>query len=181
MTDDELLVRARAGDSAAFGELVERHHGPVFRAALAALGSPAEAEDVAQEAMLLAFKRLEQFRGEASVRTWMVSIAWRLSLSRRRTLAWRLKSLVAGQFEFDGLRSGTRSPEAVMVGAEMMDKIRRHIKRLPRRLRDALLLTAAGDLTQDEIAAALKIPASTFRGRLREARIVLKRKLEQEQ
>jgi DNA-directed RNA polymerase specialized sigma24 family protein len=68
-----------------------------------------------------------------------------------------------------------------MVGAEMMDKIRRHIKRLPRRLRDALLLTAAGDLTQDEIAAALKIPASTFRGRLREARIVLKRKLEQEQ
>jgi len=177
MTDDELLVRARAGDSAAFGELVERHQGPVFRAALAALGSPAEAEDVAQEAMLLAFKRLEQFRGEASVRTWMVSIAWRLSLSRRRTLAWRLKSLVAGQFEFDGLRSGNRSPEAAMVGAE---KIRRHIKRLPRRLRDALLLTTAGDLTQDEIAAALKIPASTFRGRLREARIVLKRKLEQE-
>ncbi len=72
MTDGELLEQVRAGDPAAFGELVERHRGAVYRAALAALGNDADAEDIAQEALVLAYKRLDQFRGDASVRTWMV-------------------------------------------------------------------------------------------------------------
>ena len=84
MTDGELVEQVRAGDTAAFGELVERHQAAVYRAALAVLGSPADAEDVAQEALVLAYRRIDQFRGEASVKTWMISIAWRLSLSRRR-------------------------------------------------------------------------------------------------
>jgi RNA polymerase sigma-70 factor (ECF subfamily) len=84
VTDGELVERVRSGNTAAFGELVDRHRGAVFRAAFAALGNEADAEDVAQEALVLAFRRLDQFRGDASVRTWMVSIAWRLALSRRR-------------------------------------------------------------------------------------------------
>src|SRR5437763_17218588 len=83
-TDAELVERARAGQTAAFGELVERHRGAVYRAALAALRNPADAEDVAQEALVLAFRKLGQFRGDASVRTWMITIGWRLALSRRR-------------------------------------------------------------------------------------------------
>lgn len=75
MTDDELIEQVRAGDAAAFGELVERHRGAVYRAALAALGNDADAEDIAQEALVLAFRRIHQFRGDANVRTWMVSIA----------------------------------------------------------------------------------------------------------
>ena len=90
MTDDQLVEQVRACDTAAFGELVERHRGAVFRAALAALGNEADAEDIAQEALVLAFRRIDQFRGDASVRTWMVSIAWRLSLSRRRRTWWKV-------------------------------------------------------------------------------------------
>jgi DNA-directed RNA polymerase specialized sigma24 family protein len=51
------------------------------RAALTALGNTSHAEDVAQEALVLAYRRLDQFRGDASVKTGMVSIAWRLSLA----------------------------------------------------------------------------------------------------
>ena len=90
MTDGELVEQVRAGDTAAFGELVERHRGAVYRAALAALGNDADAEDIAQEALVLAYRRIDQFRGDASVRTWMISIAWRLSLSRRRRLWWQV-------------------------------------------------------------------------------------------
>ena len=90
MTDGELVEQVRGGETAAFGELVERHRGAVYRAALAALGNEAEAEDIAQEALVLAYKRIDQFRGDASVRTWMVSIAWRLSLSRRRRMWWKV-------------------------------------------------------------------------------------------
>jgi RNA polymerase sigma-70 factor (ECF subfamily) len=178
MTDDQLVEQVRAGDSAAFGELVERHRGAVFRAALAALGNEAEAEDIAQDALVLAFKRIDQFRGDASVRTWMVSIAWRLSLSRRRRLWWKVSRSAVQETELHVLRDVNPSPEIRLQSAQFIKTVQQQIRRLSPKLRHALLLAAAGDLTQDEIAAALKIPAATFRGRVRDARLKLKARLE---
>lgn len=178
MTDGELVDQVRAGDTAAFSELVERHRGAVYRTALAALGNEADAEDIAQEALVLAFRRIDQFRGNASVRTWMVAIAWRLALSRRRTLWWQVMRRTSSDTELPVLRSVTPSPEARMQSAEFIKDVQQQIRRLPPKLRDALLLAAAGDLTQDELAAALKIPAATFRGRIRDARLKLKQRLE---
>jgi RNA polymerase sigma-70 factor, ECF subfamily len=178
VTDGELVERVRAGNTAAFGELVERHRGAVYRAALAALRNTADAEDVAQEALVLAFRKIAQFRGEASVRTWMVTIGWRLALSRRRSPLQRLKQMIALESADAGvLRSHAPSAELRLVDGERLAHARREIAKLPAKLRDALLLMAAGDLTQDEIAAALKIPGPTFRGRLMEARRRLKEKL----
>ena len=181
MTDGELVEQVRRGDTAAFGELVERHRGAVYRAALAALGNDADAEDVAQEALVLAFRRIDQFRGDASVRTWMVSIAWRLSLSRRRRLWWKVNRTLAPEHRAARIEgSSTPSPEARMQSAQFIETVQQQIRLLPPKLRDALLLAAAGDLTQDEIAAALNIPAATFRGRVRDARLRLKARLGQE-
>ena len=91
MNDAELVARARQGDAAAFGELVDRHRAAVFRAARAALGSHADAEDAAQDAFLLAYRRLDTFRGQASFKTWLLTIAWRQAINRRRSLSsiWR--------------------------------------------------------------------------------------------
>ena len=91
MTDADLVARAREGDDSAFGELVERHRAAVFRATLAALGSHAEADDAAQDAFVLAYKRLDGFRGDASFKTWLLAIAWRQAISRRRSVRrwWR--------------------------------------------------------------------------------------------
>ena len=177
MTDGELVEQVRAGNTAVFGELVERHQGAVFRAALVVLGNPEDAEDVAQEALVLAYRRIGQFRGDASIRTWMVSIAWRLSLSRRRRVSWKLKRTMASGAVLDEVQAASPSPESRLQSAEFMASIKRHIRQLPPKLRDALLLTAAGDLTQDELAAAMKIPAATFRGRVRDARLRLKKTL----
>lgn len=160
-----------------FGELVERHRGAVYRAALAALGNDADAEDIAQEALVLAFRRIDQFRGDASVRTWMVSIAWRLSLSRRRRLWWQVTRRASSDTELPALRAVTPSQEERMQSAQFIRDVQQQIRRLPPKLRDALLLVAAADLTQDEIAAALDIPAATFRGRVRDARLKLKERL----
>ena len=178
MTDGELVEQVRGGDTAAFGELVERHRGAVYRAALAALGNDADAEDIAQEALVLSYRRFGQFRGDASVRTWMVSIAWRLALSRRRRSWWKVNRTSAPEAELQGLRDATPSPEARMQSAQFIKTVQQEIRRLPPKLRDALLLAAAGDLTQDEIASALNIPGATFRGRIRDARLRLKARLE---
>jgi RNA polymerase sigma-70 factor, ECF subfamily len=177
MTDDQLVEQVRAGNTAAFGELVERHRGAVYRAALAALGNDADAEDIAQEALVLAYRRIDQFRGDASVRTWMVSIAWRLSLSRRRRIWWKVNRTAVQETELHVLRDVAPSPEARMQSAQFVRTVQQEIRRLPPKLRDALLLTAAGDLTQDDIAAALNIPSATFRGRVRDARLKLRDRL----
>ena len=112
MTDGELVEQVRAGETAAFGELVERHRGAVYRAALAALGNEADAEDIAQEALVLAFRRIDQFRGDASVRTWMISIAWRLSMKRRRRVWWKVTRTAVPETELHVLRDVSPSPEA---------------------------------------------------------------------
>jgi len=171
VTDGELVDLARGGDTAAFGELVTRHRIAVYRAALAALGSPADAEDVAQDACVLAFQKLAGFRGEASVRTWMVTIGWRLALTRRRSLIRRLKQMLTVDSNAgDTVRSPAPSPETQLMDADLLAHLRRLIQALSPKLRDALLLSTNGEMSSDDIAALLRIPPGTLRWRVSEAR-----------
>ena len=81
-----LVRRAQGGDVEAFGELVERNRRAVFRAALAAVGSATEADDVAQEAFITAFQKLNGFRAESSFKTWLLTITWRKAIDRRKSV-----------------------------------------------------------------------------------------------
>ena len=87
----ELLDQARAGSHEAFGELVTLHERAVFRVTLAALGHRDDAMDAAQDAFVVAWRKLAGFRGDAAFRTWLLTIAWRKALDRRRarTIFWR--------------------------------------------------------------------------------------------
>ncbi len=95
MSDSALVERARSGESAAFGELVDRHRRAVYRAALAATGSTEDAEEVAQEAFIAAYRHLSSFRDESSFKTWLLSIAWRKALTRRRSVRTLMRRFVA--------------------------------------------------------------------------------------
>ena len=94
VTDADLVNRARQGDPAAFGELVDRHRTAVYRAAMAALGSHADADDVAQETFVAAYRRLKGFRGDASFKTWLLTIAWNQSINRRRSVVRIVRRIV---------------------------------------------------------------------------------------
>ena len=177
---------AQAGDTDAFGELVERNRRAVFRAALAAVGSATEADDVAQEAFVTAWRKLDGFRGESQFRTWLLSITWRKAIDRRKTISRWLKLAAsssrdeAGDDLFDVIEqvpSPGRSQEAVLESNELHRDIRRLIGTLPRKLRDALLLAGTGEHTYDEIGRMLGAPVGTVKWRVAEARRVLKRKL----
>jgi RNA polymerase sigma-70 factor, ECF subfamily len=183
-SDLELVRLAQAGDTQAFGTLVERNRRAVFRAALAAVGSPAEADDVAQDAFVAAYRKLSHFRGDAAFRTWVVSIAWRKALDRRKSVARWLKMTVTPQrFDdqpsdgMDELSSGWRSPEEHLASAELERTIRRLIATLPRKLRDTLLLSGSDEYSYEQIAVILGIPVGTVKWRVSEARRVLKQKL----
>jgi RNA polymerase sigma-70 factor (ECF subfamily) len=179
--DAELVARAQRGDAVAFGELVERHSVAVYRAARAALGSHAEAEDAAQDALMKAHQRLADFRGECSFKTWLLVITWRHALNRRRRLLlwWRraVPDQGNGQCDTEELKSDAWSPEEEVAARELRLAIRDEVRRLSPKLRDALLLAQTGEYTYDELGAMLNAPAGTIKWRVSEARRVVKARL----
>ena len=178
VTDSELVELARAGEASAFGELVARHGQAVYRTALAALGSPADAEDVAQESFVRAHRRLATFRGESSFRTWMSAIAWTCALNRRRSLLRRLRLFVQAEAGFAEPAVNGPSAEVMLLTAERGHLLTKLIRGLPSRLRDPLLMAATEEHTYAELALILEIPEGTVKWRISEARRLLKRKLE---
>jgi RNA polymerase sigma-70 factor (ECF subfamily) len=179
-TDLDLVRLAQAGDVDAFGELVERNRRAVFRAALACVRSPAEADDVAQEAFVTAF------RGDAQFRTWLLSITWRKAIDRRKSISRWLRTAVSpsrsesGEDPFDQMErvaTSSRSQEDTYVDEELQRNVTRLIRTLPGKLRDALLLAGTGEHTYEEISHILGAPLGTVKWRVSEARRVLKKKL----
>ncbi|MGH9308126.1 MAG: RNA polymerase sigma factor [Vicinamibacterales bacterium] len=181
--DLELVRLALAGDQQAFGQLVDQNRRAVFRAAYAALGSREEAEDVAQETFVAVFQRLHSFRGESSFRTWLLSIAWRKALTRRRKLTrWFRPAVVRERADesvdpIERARSPEPSQHDGLAGEELHRTLKRLIPTLPRKLRDALLLAGSGDHSYEQIARMLDVPVGTVKWRVFEARRLLKRKL----
>lgn len=178
VSDSELVELARRGDHAAFGVLVDRHRTSAFRAALAALGSPDDAEEVTQEAFVAAFRYLADFREQASFKTWLLSIAWRKALTRRRSVKAMVRRFVAPaegtEWEFP---DQSRGPERALIDSELGAHLKRLISGLSPKLRDVLLLTTSGEHTYDEIAGMLAIPLGTVKWRVAESRRQLKGKL----
>jgi RNA polymerase sigma-70 factor (ECF subfamily) len=177
-----LVSAARAGDREAFGALVTRHENVVFRTALAALGRSEDAEEAAQEAFLVAWQKLPGFRGEATFRTWLLTITWRKALDRRRVrgLWWRRTppSVDADDANpVDALATDLPSPERSAVSRDTVERVTREIRRLSPKLRDALMLAASGAHSYPEIAALLGIPLGTVKWRVSEARRLLVKRL----
>lgn len=184
VSDADLVARARDGDAAAFGALVDRHKSAVYRAARAALHSHEEAEEAAQDTFVIAYQRLGSFRGDASFKTWLLTIAWRQAISRRRRLArwWnRTRPMEREDDEGEPMTIDTAhpdpSPEQQAASSELRRAIVSEIRALPPRLRDALLLAQSGEMSYEEIGAVTGSPAGTIKWRVSEARRKVKVRL----
>jgi len=182
--DFDLVRRAQAGDDHAFGQLIERNRRAVYRAAYAALGSAEDADDVAQETFVAVYQKLHGFRGDASFRTWLLAIAWRKALDRRRCLTrWMRLTIRHDRAEEDGpglieqLAAPQRSQEESLAAGDFEQKVKQLIRALPRKLRDAILLAGSGEYSYEQIGSMLDVPVGTVKWRVSEARRVLKQKL----
>ena len=124
----------------AFGELVERNRRAVFRAALAAVGSATEADDVAQEAFITAFQKLNGFRGESSFKTWLLTITWRKAIDRRKSVTrWMHRMVAPAQSgetgeewdPMDRVAAGGQSQEDDLVTSDLQKRLKPLIASLP--------------------------------------------------
>lgn len=149
-----------------FPALVAASQRRVFQIAYGVLGDAGEAEEIAQEAFLQAYRRLASLRDPAKFRAWVGRIALRLALNRRRARGRQLVRDTAWQ---------AVRPAVVEPGTDRLwlERVRAEIERLPEKLRAVLLLSAVEDMEAAEVAAVLEIPVGTVRSRLHRARRLL--------
>jgi len=178
VNDRELVERALNGDASAFDELVLRYGPAAYRAAVAALGSSMDAEDVMQDAFMLAYRKLSHFRGDASFKTWLLTITWRRALRRRQNPARRLYHFISSRDFLSEAPGPEPSAEHVLIAREMQQQLRRLIRALPARLRDPFLLAASGQYSYEELSDILDVPTGTLKWRISQARRLLREKLQ---
>lgn len=186
-SDPELAALVAAGDGRAFELLMRRYNQALYRTARSIVRDEAEAEDVVQEAWLLAYRNAAGFRGEASLATWLTRIVVneagaRLRTARRRARIVELVPGLAGTA--DGAEAqGAEAPEPPVSAAlrgEARRLIEAHIDALPDRLRTVFVLRAVEDLSVGETAAALGMPEATVRSHYFRARGLLRAALERD-
>ena len=185
-----LVAAAREGDRAAFEELVSLHYRSVFRTAMAALQRREDAEDVTQDAFVLAWRKVAGFRGDSSFKTWLLTIVWRQALDKRRSRSAWWQRTSAGRSgngrdepgrnedDIDRLASLDADPERVTEARHRVKQVRALIEDLTPKLRDTLLLAASGEYGYDEIASMLGVPLGTVKWRVAEARRIIQGRLE---
>ncbi len=155
--DLALIRRFQAGDQRAFDLLVEEHRREVYRLAYRLLGNHADADDLAQEAFLRCYRSLGRFRGESSFRTYLTRIVLNLSADLRRA------GSRGRQVPMEEVPEGDLARAAPPDGAELVLEatLRRAIRRLPPRQREALVLRVFQEMKFREIAEVMGCTVGT--------------------
>ncbi len=155
---------------AGYGERVAENQRRVFHIAYGILGNRADAEDVAQEAFLQAYRKFATLREADKFRAWVNRIAYRLALNRQRGMRRRLtretgwQALGSGE-SVDGMSDAEKGV--------LVERLRNEIEELPEKLRSVLQLSIVEDMDAVDVGVVLGIPAGTVRSRLHTARKLL--------
>jgi len=177
--DRGLVEAAAAGSRDAFDELVRRYQGPIVNLARALTAGSADAEDLAQEVFVRAWRSIAGFRGESTFRTWLHRVALNVIHSHRSRLG-RFRRVFQASSDPEGNDASERAPDQSDLEEELVrrDAIDRALGTLPDDLRDAVTLRDIQGLDYREIAAALQVPIGTVESRIFRARQRLRPLLE---
>jgi len=182
--DESLLVReAKAGNYAAFEELVNRYEKKIYRLGMNITGNREDAEDVLQEAFLKAFEHLPEFREDSRFYTWIVRIAVNealMKLRKRRTsreVPMEDSSDENGEVLVREFADWKPNPEQVYARAELEEILQGGVKALPEGFRTVFYLRDVEGLSTEETADLLNLSVSAVKARLFRARLRLREEL----
>lgn len=179
-SDEELVRRFLQGDAGAFDALVIRHQREIYRVARRFTRDHAEADDLAQETFCRAFTALAEFRGESSLRTWLVRIVTHLSLNAIQSP--RLTRREATPIEVLAARGGPATAveaagPAALIERERAGRLRLAMESLPPRQKATLKLRVFEELPYREIAAIMGCTIGTAKANFFHAVAFLRRAL----
>jgi len=178
-----LVKRVQRGDKSAFDLLVRKYQHKVVKLVLRYVRNPAEAEDIAQEAFIKAYRALPQFRGDSAFYTWMYRIAINTA---KNSLASRDRSPIAYDLDLTDPEESHSvqtklqdpdTPEGMALTEEIRGIVNSAIEGLPEELKTAIVLRELDGLSYEEIAAAMECPVGTVRSRIFRAREAIDKRL----
>lgn len=167
-----LIERCRNGDLGAFEELYRTHAGRLYSVALRLLGNPADAEDLLQEIFLAAHRKLDTFRGESALGTWLYRLATNLCLDHLRSRSGRSRQLTDPIDDEQGLFDLGSSTLAEQTVTKM--DLERALARLPEGCRAAFVLHDIEGLEHREVAEVLGVAEGTSKSQVHKARLKLR-------
>jgi len=180
--DEDLVKRAQIGDKAAFDFLVIKYQHKIIQLVNRYVKDPSEAQDVAQESFIKAYRALADFRGDSAFYTWLYRIAINTAknylLSRtRRHQDYQLDVQEIEALGNEPQLQGRDTPEQLLLNEEIMTTLNKAIEDLPEEMLVAFKLREFEGLSYEEIAQAMGCPIGTIRSRLFRAREAIDKQL----
>ena len=180
--DEDLVLRVQQGDRSAFDLLVIKYQHKIIQLVNRYVKDPSEAQDVAQEAFIKAYRALGNFRGDSAFYTWLYRIAINTAknylVSRsRRSSDYQVDIQDAEAIENAPQLQGMETPERLLLNQEIIDTIKTAIEKLPEEMRTAIMLREFEGMSYEEIAEAMDCPVGTVRSRIFRAREAIDNKL----
>ena len=188
-SDASLIARCQKADIAAFNEIVARYKGKIYNYLYRMTGNADDAEDLAQEVFVRMYTNIGSFRAEASLSTWLFRIAGNLCVDafrrskKERSVVYSLDAPIAGSDDGDGI-AATRDvpdwssePDTLFRRKELGAHIEDALRKLPPKLRSAVVLHDVEGLAYEEIALAESVPLGTVKSRIFNARVALREHL----
>jgi RNA polymerase sigma-70 factor, ECF subfamily len=186
--DLQLIARLQAGDEGAVKELAERYSQRIYQMALRHMKNPEDAEEVTQDVLMKVYRKVDRFRGDAALSSWIYRITFNTAMSRLRTH----KAQKAAEQERDrALKSGTpeqreapkhpadwsRMPDEELLRAQLRHAVAMALAELPEIYRVPVVLRDIQGLTTEEASHRLHVKDQTLKSRLHRGRLMLRERL----
>lgn len=181
VTDAQLVAQAQKGDTEAFGLLVRKYQYKVVKL-VSRYVNPGDAQDVAQEAFIKAFRALKGFKGDSAFYTWLYRISINTAKNHlvarsRRPASQDIDVADAEVFGYADRFSEHDTPDALLESEEVRETVVASIRELPEDLRTAIMLRELDGLSYEQIAESMNCPVGTVRSRIFRARAAIEERL----
>ena len=180
--DKELVLRVQQGDKSAYDLLVIKYQHRIIQLVNRYVKDPSEAQDVAQESFIKAYRALGNFRGDSAFYTWLYRIAintaknYLVSRSRRYS-DYQIDVQDAEQVENAPQLKAMDTPENLLLNDEIVKVIKAAIEKLPEEMKVAIMLREFEGMSYEDIAQTMECPVGTVRSRIFRAREAIDEKL----
>jgi len=178
-SDDQLVEQAKQGNAEAFTELARRSQQKIHQVILALTGNLQDADDLAQETFMQAFKSLKSFRQKSSFSTWLYRIAINLTLNfLKKKKKAKMRGMITENYSLDRNRVAcSHSPEKNSLSKELSEKLKEAIDSLPAAYKASFILVVSQGMTHGQASRILRCSENTVSWRMHKARKILQAQL----
>ena len=188
--DQELLVRLQSGDERALADLADVYSSKIYQLAFRYLRNKEDAEEITQDVLFKVYRKVDAFRGDAQLSSWIYRITFNAAMSRLRTARYQRAQAddrrAAAATEDDGSSTPSRTPDVAdwsdmaderVLRSQLRQRVFRAILALPAIYRAPVMLRDIQGMSTEEASAMLKVKDQTLKSRLHRGRLILRKQL----